>query len=175
MPITDRHTKAQWYRLGLEAPKDWTMPGRHFYLEVEKAGHYAAVFCNGQKLGEHYGQYTPLETDLTAAFRPGERNELAIYVHDASGRFVRPGANITDPMVCNAYRPAAEEIQQRNWLGLVGDLTLSFRPATQVADVFLETSVRHKSLRADLTVAGRPPASGPWNAPPRSWMATRKC
>ena len=113
LPITGGRTKAQWYRLNLEVPAMWAASGRRYYLELEKAGHYAAVFCNGQKLGEHYGQYTPVEIDLTPAFRPGQRNVLAVYVHDASGRFVRPGADIADSLVCNAYRPAAEQIEGR--------------------------------------------------------------
>lgn len=147
-PIVDPNVKARWQRLVFDAPKEWSSAGRRFFVGLEKAGHYAAVFCNGQRVGEHYGQYTPFEADVTDVIRLGQKNELAVYVHNASGRFVRAGADITDETVGKAYRPAANQADQRNWIGVMGDVTLSWRPRTGIADVFVKTSVREKRLQA---------------------------
>jgi beta-galactosidase len=147
-PTLDKSVTARWHRLVLDVPMEWSIPGRRFHLGFEKVGHYAAVFCNGQKVGEHFGQYTPFEFDLAEALRPGQKNELAVYVHNALGKFARPGADITDEMVGNAYRPAANQQDQRNWIGIVGDVTLSWRPENGIADVFVETSVREKRINA---------------------------
>jgi len=159
LPIAEEgHPAAMWYRLNLDAPERWARPGRRFFLEFEKVGHYAAVFCNGQKVGEHYGQYAPFEVELTPAFRPGSRNTIAVYVHDASGRYVRPGAVVEDTMVGPAYRPGARGAGGRNWIGIVGDITLSWRPNAYVKDVFVVTSVREKSIEARLELS--PEAAG---------------
>jgi beta-galactosidase len=148
----DKSVKARWHRLLLDVPKDWAAPGRRFHIEFEKVGHYAAVFCNGRLMGEHYGQYTPFDFDLTDAIRPGQKNELAVYVHNAMGKYARPGAEITDEMVGNAYRPAANQQDQRNWIGIVGDITLGWKPETGIADIFVETSVREKRIKASVEI-----------------------
>jgi len=145
-PILDPKVVAEWCRLSFAVPKDWVQEGRRFFVEFEKVGHYAAVYCNGRRIGEHYGQYSPFEFDLTEALRPGERNELAVYVHNASGKFVRLGADIADAFTGNAYRPAANDISERNWVGIAGDVTFSWRPQAGIADVFVDPSVRKKTL-----------------------------
>lgn len=161
LPISDDgHPPAMWYRLALDVPADWGRPGRRFYVEFEKVGHYAAVLCNGQKVGEHYGQFSPFELDLTPTFKPGERNTIGVYVHDASGRYVRPGAVVSDPMVGPSYRPGAQGAAARNWIGIVGDVTLSWRPAACVGDVFVVPSVRQKSLEARLDLSSDAAAAG---------------
>ena len=143
-----------WYRHRLRIPREWVRPGRQFLLRVEKAGHYAAVYWNGRITGEHYGQFTPFDSDVTGAIRGGETNEIAIYVHNASDKYVRPGAVITDPVVANAYRAATDIPYERNWTGLAGDITLHWRPAAHIAGVFVIPSVRNKKLEVRVETAG---------------------
>jgi beta-galactosidase/beta-glucuronidase len=166
-PVLDPKIAARWCRVGFTVPKEWAGGNRRVFVEFEKVGHYAAVFCNGQKVGEHFGQYTPFEYDLSAAVRYGGRNELAVFVHNASGKFVRPGADIMDALVCNAYRPAANRQTERNWVGIAGDVTLSWRPLHGIADVFVDTSVRRKTLTVHVETRG---AQG--GAPPRTLRAS---
>src|ERR1044071_343034 len=150
VPIVDKNVKGRWCRLSIDVPREWGRPGRRFILEFEKVGHYAAVFCNGKKVGEHYGQYAPFEFEVTEALRIGERNEISVYVHNAMGKFARAGANITDEMVGNAYRAATNAPEQRNWIGIVGDVTLSWRPATGIDGAFVETSIREKKVSVEV-------------------------
>lgn len=154
LPITrEGHPAAMWYRRALEIPQELARPDRRFFLEIEKAGHYAAVFCNGREVGAHYGQYAPFEVELTAAIRPGENNEIAVYVHDSSGRFVRAGADVPDAMIGMSYRPGARGAPERNWIGIAGDITFSWRPARRVSDARVVTSVSEKSIRARLDLS----------------------
>lgn len=149
MPVTTNPpTISVWYRHVLRIPGAWARPSRRFFLKVEKAGHYAALYWNGRMMGEHYGQYTPFETDVSGAVRAGDMNEIAIFVHNASGKYVRPGAVLTDPLVGNAYRAATDSPAQRNWVGISGDITFSWRPAARVTDVVVIPSVRRKRLAA---------------------------
>jgi hypothetical protein len=145
-PILDPKVTAEWCRLSFPLPKEWIQSGRRFYVEFEKVGHYAAVYCNGQKIGEHYGQYSPFEFDLSDTVHPGDANELAVYVHNASGKFVRPGVDIADEFTANAYRPAANQMSERNWVGISGDVTFSWRPQNGITSVFVDPSVRKKML-----------------------------
>jgi hypothetical protein len=154
-------TTAIWYRLRVPIPRAWFRPDRRFVLTLEKVGHYAAIHCNGRQVGEHYGQFTPFESDLTAALRPGVVNEIAIFVHDASGRYARPGAVIDDPRDGNAYRGATERPEQRNWVGIVGDILLSWRPTTALADVQVTPSVRQRRLKAEVDTSGIHAERGP--------------
>jgi hypothetical protein len=155
MPIaTNPPTDSVWYRLSIEIPREWPRADRRFLLKVEKAGHYAAVYWNGRKVGEHYGQFTPFEADVTSALRAGETNEIAIFVHSALGKYARPGVALTDPMESNAYRGATEQDFQRNWVGIVGDIFLTWRPTAHIADVFAVPSVRKHELEARVDVAG---------------------
>jgi hypothetical protein len=155
MPLaTNPPAVSAWYRRSFTIPRDWAQPDRRFILQLEKVGHYAGVYCNGRLAAEHYGQYTPFEADLTGALQPGKVNEIAIYVHNASGKYVRAGAVLDDAVVGNAYRPAADGEFQRNWVGIVGDIVLSWRPTTHIADVFVIPSVREKRLEARVTAAG---------------------
>src|ERR1043165_5926609 len=55
-PVLDPKISARWCRVAFTVPKDWAGEARRFHVEFEKIGHYAAVFCNGQKVGEHFGQ-----------------------------------------------------------------------------------------------------------------------
>jgi hypothetical protein len=158
-------TFSVWYKRTVDIPPTWNSPGRRFVLELEKAGHYAAVYCNGKFMGEHFGQFSPFSVDLTTAIVGGQINEIEIYVHKADTTYVRPGVNVNQgscpsnnpDCMGNAYRTAVPNIKviiERNWVGLVGDITLSWHPAEYVSDVFVMPSVRNMTLEANLEVSG---------------------
>lgn len=155
MPLaSDSPITSVWYRHKMPIPDSWRKSDRQFFLRLEKAGHYAAIYWNGQLVGEHYGQYTPFEADLTKALRTGQLNEIAIYVHNASGKYARPGVVLADAMEDNAYRGATVKEYQRNWTGIVGDISLGWRPGGHISDVFVIPSVRKRRLSAELKVEG---------------------
>src|SRR5437016_2116986 len=77
LPIATRPPATSiWYRYRVRIPAQWVKPQREFLLKIDKAGHYAAVYWNGKRMGEHYGQFTPFEIDVTPALRAGEKNEI---------------------------------------------------------------------------------------------------
>jgi hypothetical protein len=159
LPIasTDPPTTSVWYRQRFTLPRAWFRPGRRFLLTLGKVGHYAALHGDGRLIAEHHGQFTPFEADITSVLQPGQACEIALFVHDASGKYARPGAVLEDPREGNAYRGATDRPEQRNWVGIVGDVILSWRPAASIADVQVIPSVRTRRLevRADTAGAGR--------------------
>jgi len=166
LPLEDGTTSV-WYQRTLNVPTTWAQPGRSFFLELEKAGHYSAIYINGSMIGEHFGQFSPFEVDVTSAIIPGQVNTIDIYVHKADTTYVRPGVNINQSScpqsnpdcMGNAYRGSADTVLERNWAGLVGDITLYWRPTENVSDVFVITSVRNSTLTADLQVPNASPAA----------------
>ncbi len=149
-----------WYQRTLNVPSTWAQSGRSFFIELERAGHYSAVYVNGQKMGEHFGQFSPFEVDVTSAIVAGQTNTINVYVHKADTTYVRANYNlnqsscpISNPdCMGNAYRGSAPNAAQRNWVGLVGDITFSWRPTEHVTDVFPITSVRNWTLTSQVSV-----------------------
>jgi hypothetical protein len=155
MPIaTNPPATSIWYRRNVRIPAGWIAPGRRFVLHFDKVGHYAAVYWDGVKLGEHYGQFTPFEMEIPPAEHLAANHQVEVFVHNSLGPYVRSGADIDDPLVGNAYRGATDQEYQRNWIGIVGDVELEWRPAEHIEDVFVTTSVRKHHLEARVTAAG---------------------
>jgi beta-galactosidase len=65
-----------WYRKHLSIPA--SDAGRQFYLDLDGAMSYAAVWCNGQIVGGWPYGYSSWRVDLTAAIKPGADNVIAI-------------------------------------------------------------------------------------------------
>ncbi len=166
LPLTDG-TVSVWYQRNLTVPLTWNTAGRSFFLKLEKAGHYAAIYVNGSLLGEHFGQFSSFEFDVTSAIIPGQPNLIQIYVHKADTTYVRPGLNLNQSScppenpdcMGNAYRASAPVVSERNWVGLVGDITFSWRPTENVSDVFVVSSVRNLTLTANLQINGASPSA----------------
>ncbi len=160
-------TVSVWYKKSVFVPATWVRPGRSFFLELEKCGHYCAIYANGQFMGQHYGQFSPHEVEVTAAVVGGQDNEFEIYAHNADSTYTHDGAPIdqsscpqTHPN-CEAmsYRPSGPNDNVRNWVGIVGGITLSWRGSNgeYVSDVQIITSVRQSTLTANIQVVGAVP------------------
>ena len=164
MPLTDGTTSV-WYKKTINIPNGWVQPGRSFFVQLEKAGHYSAIYWNDNFVAEHFGQFSPFEVDVSKYVIPGQDNEIEVYVHKADTTYIRPGVNINQAncpaqnpdCIGNAYRaaiPGGQPLTERNWVGLVGDITFSWRPTENVSDVFVVSSYRNMTLQAQLTVTG---------------------
>ena len=160
LPIEDG-TISVWYQQSINVPSTWVQSGRRYFLQVGKAGHYAGVYWNGVLMGEHYGQYSPFEIEITNLV--AGTNVIDIYVHKADTTYVRPGVNINQSgcpkavpdCIGSSYRShALQGPLARNWVGLAGDLTFSWRSAQYLSDVFPNTSVRNSTITVTASVTG---------------------
>ncbi|HXJ91318.1 MAG TPA: hypothetical protein VMT20_00375 [Terriglobia bacterium] len=160
-------TSSVWYQQTFFVPSSWNKAGRRFFITLEKAGHYSAIYCNGTFVYDHFGQFSPFQVEVTGLVLFGRNNQIQVYVHKADTTYVRRGVYI-DQSSCpsynpdcigNAYRSAApsyppRQYIARNWVGLVGDVTFSWRPALYLSDVFPVSSVQNLTLTANLQVSG---------------------
>ena len=128
---------AAWYRTGFEIPADWN-DGRRITLLFEGVNHYANVFVNGRAVGDHRFVYDAFELDITGMARPGEVNDLAVYV-----------ADVMVPGMANDF---IDQLKWRSYVlrngGLVNDVFLCSYPKVRVADVFVIPSFRKMELKA---------------------------
>jgi catechol 2,3-dioxygenase-like lactoylglutathione lyase family enzyme len=67
-----------WYRRSIDIPSDWAAD--RAVICFQAVMYRCVVFLNGVRVGDHEGGYTAFEVELGDAARPGQANELAVYV-----------------------------------------------------------------------------------------------
>lgn len=70
------------YLKTFEIPADWS--GKSLRLRFDAVHSQCSVTLNGVPVGGHEGGFVPFELDVTAAAKPGERNELRVKVRSES-------------------------------------------------------------------------------------------
>ena len=65
-----------YYQREVTIPAAWQ--GGAILLDFDGVSYAVTIFCNGQRVGEHIGLWTPFSVDLTAVARPGENNTLEL-------------------------------------------------------------------------------------------------
>ncbi len=67
-----------WYRRSIEIPA--SAKGRSVWLDFGGVYRDAVVFVNGRFIEEHPSGYTGFRLNVTSVVRPGEKNEVAVFV-----------------------------------------------------------------------------------------------
>ena len=156
-----------WYRLPLNIPNRWS--GKRIKIYFERVNHYACVFVNNKKVGEHQESFTPFEVDITTFVTTGAANTLYVYNEDtwrsayptpgsAPGQ-PKDGATILGDSNCQTYTTAIGDYMSRNKnysgyyfgyitgfgdyeKGIWGNVYLRVYNNVYVEDVFIVTSIR---------------------------------
>ncbi|OOQ87053.1 hydrolase [Penicillium brasilianum] len=69
-----------WFSNSFEIPSDWN--GQQILLNFGAVDYEATVFINGQQAGFNRGGYFRFTVDVTQFVKPGQQNELLVFVHD---------------------------------------------------------------------------------------------
>ncbi|KAJ5934376.1 hypothetical protein N7466_003923 [Penicillium verhagenii] len=79
-----------WFSTSFKVPSDWN--GQSIMLNFGAVDYEATVFVNGKKAGFHRGGYFRFSLDVTEFLKPGQENELLVFVHDPTddGDYVIP-------------------------------------------------------------------------------------
>lgn len=75
-PQTDNRQGMGWYRLHLQAPA--LRKGQRVYLDFGAVSKIADVWVNGQHVGTHKGAFARFRFDVTAQWKPGADNIIAV-------------------------------------------------------------------------------------------------
>ncbi|MES2920624.1 MAG: sugar-binding domain-containing protein [Verrucomicrobiota bacterium] len=132
--------QALWYRRGVTLQPQ---SGHRFLLNFEAVDHQAAVWVNGQLVGEHIGGNTAFSLDITKAAKKGD-NEITVRVWDETGGIQLIGKQTLKPG--GIFYNAVSGIWQTVWLEEV--------PSSYLKDVKLTTAITPATITVKPGVAG---------------------
>jgi len=137
---------AAWYQREITIPQEWT--GRRITLYAEYVNSAAAVYLDGEKVGEL--RFPAGEVDLTSACRPGQTHTLSMYFVGLPLRAVTLSFSDT-----NEPRQMRGSVARR---GLCGDVYLVGAPqGPRIGDVTVRTSVRKWEITFGAALDGLAP------------------
>jgi hypothetical protein len=135
-----------WYRKTIQAPA--YIHGERAMLRFDEILTEAHVFVNGKPVGEFRHGPERNEVDITAAFLPGQKNEILVGVRDwlaYSPKNRQRVLNHEDAIYKDSMEDVAE-YSAADKIGIGSSVYLESRPAVSVDDVTVITSVRKKTL-----------------------------
>ena len=107
----DEYQMVCGYQKMLEVPKEWQ--GKNIFLTVDGAAHFAEVYVNGEKCGEHYSGYTAFTIDISKVLQYGEENVLTIKVDSRETLNIPPFGHVIDYMTYGGiYRDVYVDIKE---------------------------------------------------------------
>lgn len=124
------------YKTEFYAPLEWS--GNNVFLTFDGVAHYARVFLNGEKIGEHYSGYTAFTLDITELVELSAENELKVIVDSRESLNVPPFGNVIDYMTYG---------------GIYRDVYIDVKPPVYIADVFAKGRMNGE-LACDVRIAG---------------------
>jgi hypothetical protein len=139
-------SKWAWYRMTFPVPASWTQ-GR-LKLHFEAVFHLCEVYVNGRYCGRHIGGFDAFDVDVTGVARAGQANQLLCFVHDTSITALEKGSRKDEPQGCSSgpNHYMISDLWGQRFGGIWQDVSLVVEPAVKVADVFVVTSFRRKTI-----------------------------
>lgn len=127
------------YRKLIYAPNEWA--NKRIIITFEAAAHYAEVFLNGEKIGEHYSGYTSFSFELTGKLKFNEENILVVKLDSRENLNIPPFGNLVDYMTYG---------------GIYRDVYLDVKEECYIADVFVKPEFTGKIV-SDIRLSGEIP------------------
>ena len=119
---------------------DDSCKGDKIFLTFEGVAHYAEVFLNGKKIGEHYSGYTAFTLDITEKLNYRENNELSVRVDSRESLNIPPFGNVIDYMTYG---------------GIYRDVYIEIKNPTYLSEVFVSGNAA-KELNSRIKLSGKP-------------------
>ena len=124
------------YRKVIFAPFEWA--NKRIIITFEGAAHYAEVFLNGERIGEHYSGYTAFSLELTGKLKLGEENILIVKLDSREKLNIPPFGNVIDYMTYG---------------GIYRDVYIDIKENCFISDVFVKPEFTGKIV-SDIALNG---------------------
>ena len=115
----DEYQTVALYKRNIHADASWE--NQRILLTFDGVAHYAEVFLNGKKIGEHYSGYTAFTIDISDKLIYGSDNQLSVKVDSRESLNIPPFGNVIDYMTYG---------------GIYRDVYIDLKPKTYISDVF---------------------------------------
>jgi hypothetical protein len=125
-----------WYQREVDVPASWK--GQYIELELERVHWETTLYVNGKEAGKNNALLTPHRYAIN------ETGKLRLTV--------RVDNRINIPVGRDAH--SVTDHTQSNWNGIVGNISLSAKPALHIADVRVYPDVQAKKARVEVDVTG---------------------
>jgi beta-glucuronidase len=135
-----------WYRRTFEVSEEWS--DLIIRIEFEAVFHSAAVWVNGNRVGEHLRKgYTAFDFDISRFLHPGPDNSLVVMVNSDFDSRMLPRAHSSDwTHDGGIYRPVTLLLTPRVYLERVDvDAVPDF--ANRIANLHISTVIRNTTER----------------------------
>ncbi|MFL5707420.1 MAG: glycoside hydrolase family 2 protein [Chloroflexota bacterium] len=157
-----------WYRRPLDVPADWA--GSRVVVSFQAVMYRCVVFLNGIRVGSHEGGYTAFDVELGDALRPGEPNELAVYVVNPLNAIdeypVFSVEDMTETEHLETENPLSEAPHgKQTWYSSQSGIWLSVcmerRPARALGRIHLAPDIEESSVHVRWSLDGPGPRLAP--------------
>ncbi len=132
----DEYQMVCGYQKVIFAKEEWK--GKTLLLTIDGAAHYAEVYLNGEKCGEHYSGYTAFTLDISEKLIWDKDNVLTIKVDSRESLNIPPFGHVIDYMTYG---------------GIYRDVYLEIKEAVYLEDVFVKPEVSGK-ICSEIRLAG---------------------
>ena len=124
------------YENAFIAPAEWNES--KILLTFDGVAHYAEVFLNGEKIGEHFSGYTAFTIDVTEKLIYGGGNLLMLKVDSRESLNIPPFGHVIDYMTYG---------------GIYRDVYFDVKPTTYISDVFVKARASGQ-IDSDIQIVG---------------------
>ncbi|GHS94218.1 beta-galactosidase [Bacteroidia bacterium] len=125
-----------WYQREVEVPASWK--GKYMELELERTHWETTLYVNGKEVGKSNALLTPHRYAIS------ETGKLLLTV--------RVDNRVNIPVGRSAH--SVTDHTQSNWNGIVGNISLSAKPALHIGDVRVYPDVKAKKARVEVYTTG---------------------
>ena len=132
----EKYQTVSEYRRIIFADESWA--GRNVLLTFDGVAHYAEVFLNGEKIGEHYSGYTAFTFNISENLRFGEENELSVRVDSRESLNIPPFGNVIDYMTYG---------------GIYRDVYLDVKGEAYISDLFIKPNTNGEII-SEIKISG---------------------
>jgi hypothetical protein len=133
----------RWYGHNFYFSTYWA--GKQVRLRFDAVSLYAAVYWNGQYIGEHAGQYTPFEIDVTDYVIPGQANTLTVYNKDQTYA-IDGDKHYHQIGVSSLNLPPSNPANRNGRGGIWQDVSLIMNDVVSADEMHVQTSFRQGSV-----------------------------
>jgi hypothetical protein len=141
-PKNWENIRAGWLMRTIPYKKEWK--NKRLILHFDAIDGYTQIYINKHKVAENFEVFLPFEVDVTDELKPGQDNELLVWVADAQ-LFNQPGKYGRRIYVAGSF-------WGQHAIGIWQDVNLVVKPIINIQNTFVKPSLTKDLLTVEATI-----------------------